>query len=153
MIYFPVKNIYFKFCGSATKARLRSRRSCGACNTVYFYIHPCVTFSHKLSPRTDALLIKCRRKLGPAKTKTLSRGLPGLEAVRALLSIYREPYSISALKVTFKIRGVNSILRSWQSRNDYKTTPNCIGLKPRIALSIRAYESQMTEKRSLKLLI
>ncbi|OXU23309.1 hypothetical protein TSAR_016636, partial [Trichomalopsis sarcophagae] len=35
-----------------------------------------VTFSHKLSPRTDALLVKRRRKLGPAKTKTLSRGLP-----------------------------------------------------------------------------
>ncbi|OXU20170.1 hypothetical protein TSAR_015118, partial [Trichomalopsis sarcophagae] len=42
---------------------------------------------------------------------------------------------------------------SWQSRNDYKTTPNRIGLKPRIALSIRAYESQMTKKRSLILLI
>ncbi|OXU22018.1 hypothetical protein TSAR_008690 [Trichomalopsis sarcophagae] len=36
-----------------------------------------------------ALLIKPRRKLGPAKPKTLSRGLPkGLEAVRALLYIY-----------------------------------------------------------------
>ncbi|OXU26989.1 hypothetical protein TSAR_006852, partial [Trichomalopsis sarcophagae] len=56
-------------------------------------------------------------------------------------------------QVTFKIRGVNSLLRSWQSRNDYKITPNRIGLKPRIVLSIRAYESQMTEKRSLKLLM
>ncbi|OXU30566.1 hypothetical protein TSAR_016230, partial [Trichomalopsis sarcophagae] len=56
-------------------------------------------------------------------------------------------------KDNFKIRGVNSLLRSWQSRNDYKITPNRIGLKPRIALSIRAYESQMTEQRSLKLLI
>ncbi|OXU25760.1 hypothetical protein TSAR_016083 [Trichomalopsis sarcophagae] len=48
-----------------------------------------VTFYQKLSLRTDALHIKRRRKLGPAKTKTLSRGLPkGLEAVRALLYIY-----------------------------------------------------------------
>ncbi|OXU16945.1 hypothetical protein TSAR_014110, partial [Trichomalopsis sarcophagae] len=37
---------------------------------------PGVTFSRKLSPRTDALLIKRRRKLGPAKIKTISRGLP-----------------------------------------------------------------------------
>ncbi|OXU28458.1 hypothetical protein TSAR_002557, partial [Trichomalopsis sarcophagae] len=42
---------------------------------------------------------------------------------------------------------------SWQSRNNYKITSNRIGRKPRIALSIRAYESQMTEKRSLNLLI
>ncbi|OXU20692.1 hypothetical protein TSAR_011742 [Trichomalopsis sarcophagae] len=49
-----------------------------------------MTFSHKLTPRTDALiLVKRRRKLGPAKTKALSRGLPkGLEAVRMLLYIY-----------------------------------------------------------------
>ncbi|OXU29183.1 hypothetical protein TSAR_000298, partial [Trichomalopsis sarcophagae] len=92
---------------------------------------PGVTFSHKLSPRTDVLLIKRRRKLGPTKTKTLSRGLPkGLEAVRAILYIYsytqavmcsRErpqplnslawqsqigPFTLSALKVTLKIRGV-----------------------------------------------
>ncbi|OXU20307.1 hypothetical protein TSAR_016147, partial [Trichomalopsis sarcophagae] len=108
---------------------------------------PGVTFAHKLLPRTDALLIKRRQKLGPAKTKTLSRGLPkGLEAVRALLYIY---FSLSALKVALKI----SEEESWQSRNDYKITPNRIGLKPRIVLSIRVYESQMTEKRSLKLLI
>ncbi|OXU17907.1 hypothetical protein TSAR_008859, partial [Trichomalopsis sarcophagae] len=42
---------------------------------------------------------------------------------------------------------------SWQYRNDYKITPNRIGLKPRIALSIRAYESQMRDKRLLNLLI
>ncbi|OXU21063.1 hypothetical protein TSAR_014569, partial [Trichomalopsis sarcophagae] len=92
---------------------------------------PGVIFSHKLSPKTDALLIKRRQKLGSAKTKTLSRGLPkGLEAVRALLYIYSHvsaqtpldtrlsglavtdrPYSLSALKVIFKIRGVNSLLR------------------------------------------
>ncbi|OXU21972.1 hypothetical protein TSAR_011794 [Trichomalopsis sarcophagae] len=83
-----------------------------------------------MSPRTDALLIKRRQKLGDAKTKTLSRGLPKeLEAVRALLYIYSythshvpprtppanrlsglavtdRPFSISALKVTLKIRGV-----------------------------------------------
>ncbi|OXU20094.1 hypothetical protein TSAR_015942, partial [Trichomalopsis sarcophagae] len=59
---------------------------------------PGVTFSHKLSPRTDALLIKRRRKLGPAKTKTLSRGLPkGLEAVRTLLYIYSYTHPLNSL--------------------------------------------------------
>ncbi|OXU30380.1 hypothetical protein TSAR_009271 [Trichomalopsis sarcophagae] len=68
------------------------------------------------------------------------------------LAVTDRPFSLSALKVTFKIRGVNSLLRSWQCRSNYKSTHH-IGLKPRIALSIRVYESQMTEKRSLKLLI
>ncbi|OXU24413.1 hypothetical protein TSAR_002674 [Trichomalopsis sarcophagae] len=109
--------------------------------------------------------LKRRRKLGPAKTKTLSRGLPkGLEALYtrshvparkppatqpSSLAVTDRPFSLSALKVTLKICGRGS----WQSRNDYKITPNRIGLKPRIALSIRVYESQMTEKRYLKLLI
>ncbi|OXU23673.1 hypothetical protein TSAR_004429, partial [Trichomalopsis sarcophagae] len=121
---------------------------------------PGVTFSHKLSSRTDALLIKRRRKLGPAKTKTLSRGLLYIysythavmwsrERLPPLDSLAWQSYCIlSALKVTLKIRGRGS----WQSINGYKITPNRIGLKPRIALSIRAYESLMTEKRSLKLL-
>ncbi|OXU16869.1 hypothetical protein TSAR_001447, partial [Trichomalopsis sarcophagae] len=69
------------------------------------------------------------------------------------LAVTNQHFSLSALKVTFKIHGVNSLLRSWQSRNDYKTTLNRIGLKTRIALSIRAYESQMTKKRLLKLQI
>ncbi|OXU19909.1 hypothetical protein TSAR_002912 [Trichomalopsis sarcophagae] len=56
------------------------------------------------------------------------------------------PISLPALKVTLIIRGRGS----WLSRNDYKITPNHIGLKPRIALSIRAYESQMTEKRCFR---
>ncbi|OXU23029.1 hypothetical protein TSAR_010292, partial [Trichomalopsis sarcophagae] len=74
----------------------------------------------------------------PARTPLATR-LSGL-------AVTDRPFSLSALKVTFKIRGVNSLLRSWQSRNNYKTTPNRISLKPLIALSIRAYESQMTEK-------
>ncbi|OXU29903.1 hypothetical protein TSAR_000999, partial [Trichomalopsis sarcophagae] len=66
----------------------------------------------------------------PARTP-LGTGLSGL-------AVTDRSFSLSALKVTFKIRGVNSLLRSWQSRNDYKSTPNRIGLKPGIALSIRA---------------
>ncbi|OXU21936.1 hypothetical protein TSAR_010413, partial [Trichomalopsis sarcophagae] len=76
----------------------------------------------------------------PARTPPANR-LSGL-------AVTDRPFSLSALKVTLKIRGRGS----WQSRNDYKITPNRIGLKPRIALSIRAHESQMTEKRSLNLL-
>ncbi|OXU31114.1 hypothetical protein TSAR_007826, partial [Trichomalopsis sarcophagae] len=125
---------------------------------------PGVTFAHKLSPRTDALLIKRRRKLRPAQTKALSRGLlKGLEELYTSshvptrtppatrlsgLAVTDRPFSLSALKVTLKIRGVKFLegfCSSWQSRNDYKI--------PRIALSILSYESQMTEKRWLKLLI
>ncbi|OXU26771.1 hypothetical protein TSAR_000557, partial [Trichomalopsis sarcophagae] len=65
------------------------------------------------------------------------------------LAVTDWPFSLSTLKVTLKIRGRGSC----QSKNDYKITPNPIGLKPRIALSIRDYESQMMEKRSLNLLI
>ncbi|OXU21951.1 hypothetical protein TSAR_015729, partial [Trichomalopsis sarcophagae] len=74
---------------------------------------PGVTFSHKLSPRTDALLIKHRRKLGPAKTKTLSRGLPkGLEAVRALLYIYS--YTHAVMCPCKRLPPLNSL--AWQSQ-------------------------------------
>ncbi|OXU17084.1 hypothetical protein TSAR_014748 [Trichomalopsis sarcophagae] len=55
----------------------------------------------------------------PARTPLATR-LSGL-------AVTDRPFSLSALKVTFKIRVVNSLLRSWQSRNDYKTTPNRIG--------------------------
>ncbi|OXU17277.1 hypothetical protein TSAR_013403, partial [Trichomalopsis sarcophagae] len=117
---------------------------------------PGVTFSHKLSPRTDALLIKRRQKLGPTKTTTLSRGLSkGLEAVHSLLYIHSSIHTQSC-----PLRTESDLQNPWSKfptevvavyRNDYKTTPNRIGLKPQIALSIRAYESQMTEKRLLKL--
>ncbi|OXU29847.1 hypothetical protein TSAR_010375, partial [Trichomalopsis sarcophagae] len=102
-------------------------------------------------------------KPGPAKTKALFRGPPKrLETVCTLLYIYiykrshvqartppttrlstlavtDRPVSLSALRVTLKIRGRGS----WQSRNDYKITLNRIGLKARIALSIRACENRM----------
>ncbi|OXU21303.1 hypothetical protein TSAR_008238, partial [Trichomalopsis sarcophagae] len=45
-------------------------------------------------------------------------------------------FSFSALKVTLKIRGVKLLERV---------------VAPQIALSIRAYESQMTEKRSYRI--
>ncbi|OXU16404.1 hypothetical protein TSAR_015030 [Trichomalopsis sarcophagae] len=76
-------------------------------------IGPGVTFSHKLSPRTDALLIKRRRKLGPAKTKTLSRGLPkGLEAVRALLYIYSYTHAVMCPRE--RLPPIDSL--AWQSQ-------------------------------------
>ncbi|OXU16297.1 hypothetical protein TSAR_010580, partial [Trichomalopsis sarcophagae] len=74
---------------------------------------PGVTFSHKLSPRTDALLIKRRRKLGPAKIKTLSRGLPkGLEAVRALLYIYSYTHAVMCPRE--RLPPIDSL--AWQSQ-------------------------------------
>ncbi|OXU17818.1 hypothetical protein TSAR_000885, partial [Trichomalopsis sarcophagae] len=76
---------------------------------------PGVTFSPKLSPRTDALLIKRRRKLGPAKTKTLSRGLPkGLEAVLVLLSIYIYSYTHAVVCPRERLPSIDSL--AWQSQ-------------------------------------
>ncbi|OXU26744.1 hypothetical protein TSAR_000462, partial [Trichomalopsis sarcophagae] len=82
---------------------------------------PGVTLSHKWSPRTDALLIKRRRKLGPAKIYTLS------------------PRTTEGTRSSARANASRHSTRRGQSRNDYKITPNRIGLKPRIALSIRAY--------------
>ncbi|OXU30814.1 hypothetical protein TSAR_010510, partial [Trichomalopsis sarcophagae] len=58
--------------------------------------------------------------------------------------------SFSALKVSLKIRGVLKTPRG--GRGSLGMIIKSL-LTPRIALSIRAYESQMTEKRSLNLLI
>ncbi|OXU23020.1 hypothetical protein TSAR_001230, partial [Trichomalopsis sarcophagae] len=117
---------------------------------------PCVTFSHKLSPRTENLGPLKQRRFPEDYRRDSKHHVPTRTPLATRLSglaVTDRSFSLSALKVTFEIRGVNSLLRSWQSSNDYKTIPNRIGLKPRIALSIRVYESQMTEKRSLKLLI
>ncbi|OXU30405.1 hypothetical protein TSAR_005699, partial [Trichomalopsis sarcophagae] len=94
--------------------------------------------------------LKQRRFLGTRTTEGTRSIMYLRERLSPLDSLTVTP---PALKVTFKIRGVNFLLRLCQSRNNYKTTPNRIGLKRRIALSIRSYESQMMEKRSLKLLI